>query len=334
MICIYHNDLDGRCAAAIVERRMGKEINFIEAGYDKVFDFKKSVCPGESVIIVDFSLKPEVMDELLEVTSDVTWIDHHVTAKGYPYQYIRGLRDFDDKSMSGCELAWMYYYPGIKMPDAIRLIGDYDKWALKYQPHCFQFYEGMKLIKHDPWESIWKDLIEDVNMKRTLEIVEAGKMAILYRDNYCNDLCRSFGYETEIDGIKAYACNQFMFGSKGFGHRFDQYPLCLAYVHNGKKFTVSLYSAQVDVSEIAKRYGGGGHRGAAGFVCDQLPWIVKGPGMYEVDNPAYPKVQVGKYTICRQDENSVWIQRDGGEGGQFRDDNFERAIENYFNDNF
>lgn len=39
-----------------------------------------------------------------------------------------------------------------------------------------------------------------------------------------------------------------------------------------KQFTVSLYSETVDVGAIAKAHGGGGHKGAAGFVCDTLPW--------------------------------------------------------------
>ena len=37
---------------------------------------------------------------------------------------------------------------------------------------------------------------------------------------------------------------------------------------------VSLYTIfdHIDVSEIAKKYGGGGHKNAAGFVCDNLPF--------------------------------------------------------------
>jgi nanoRNase/pAp phosphatase (c-di-AMP/oligoRNAs hydrolase) len=33
-----------------------------------------------------------------------------------------------------------------------------------------------------------------------------------------------------------------------------------------------LYSdARVDVSELAKKFDGGGHKGAGGFVCDEIP---------------------------------------------------------------
>jgi nanoRNase/pAp phosphatase (c-di-AMP/oligoRNAs hydrolase) len=39
------------------------------------------------------------------------------------------------------------------------------------------------------------------------------------------------------------------------------------------KWVVSLYTTKdIDVSEIAKKYGGGGHKQAAGFTCDKLPW--------------------------------------------------------------
>jgi oligoribonuclease NrnB/cAMP/cGMP phosphodiesterase (DHH superfamily) len=294
MICIYHNDLDGKCAAAIVkkwneDRRLkaelgategGKpiafatEIVFIEMDYYRQLDWEKVVKPDEPVIIVDFSLKPDEMNKLLATTKNVIWIDHHATAREYPYQHLDGLRDFQDKHMAGCELAWHYFFPFEAMPKTVQLIGDYDKWALKLAPHCFWFYEGMKLEENDPLSSLWGQLFDPAYQQKRATIMEYGEVAIKYRDSYCEGLCKAFGYETEIDGVKAYACNQFMFGSKGFGERFNQYPLCLAYIHNGEKFTVSLYSETVDVSVIAKNHGGGGHKGAAGFTCEQLPWTV------------------------------------------------------------
>lgn len=273
MICIHHNDLDGKCAAAIVNKKFIDEPKkFIAMDYAKTIDFKKVVLTSEPVIIVDFSLKPEAMNDLFLVTKDVTWIDHHATAKNYPYQYLDGLRNFEDKAMAGCELTWYYYFPYAQMPRSVQLIGDYDKWALKFQPECFQFYEGMKLIENEPLSFIWDELLDTAYYKKVTEIIESGKTAIKYRDSYCQGLCNSYGYETEIDGNKAYACNQYMFGSGGFVEKFQKYPICLAYIHDGKKFTVSLYSTTVDVSVIAKNHGGGGHKGAAGFVCESLPF--------------------------------------------------------------
>jgi nanoRNase/pAp phosphatase (c-di-AMP/oligoRNAs hydrolase) len=41
---------------------------------------------------------------------------------------------------------------------------------------------------------------------------------------------------------------------------------------------VSLYSTRddIDCGAIAKTYGGGGHKGAAGFQCDTLPFPIGG----------------------------------------------------------
>lgn len=39
---------------------------------------------------------------------------------------------------------------------------------------------------------------------------------------------------------------------------------------------------------------------------------------------AFYRVKVGEFTICRMDDNSLWIQKDDGEGGQFSDDSFEK----------
>lgn len=269
MICIHHNDLDGRCSAAIVKKFAGEKVSFIEADYKDPAPLGKIA--GEDVVIVDFSYKPDVMLNIVELANSVTWIDHHPTAKDYPYQYLSGLRNFEDKKFAGCELTWMFYFPMDKMPQAVRLIGDYDKWAL-LMPDSKLFYEGMKLEENGPDAWGWTELLDSSYYQRLGSIVANGRVATAYRDSYCAGLCKSFGYETEIDGNKAYACNMFMFGSGGFGDRFEQYPLCIAYIHDGKQFTVSLYSETIDVGAIAKKHGGGGHKGAAGFVCEKLPF--------------------------------------------------------------
>ena len=60
----------------------------------------------------------------------------------------------------------------------------------------------------------------------------------------------------------------------------------------------------------------------------------KEPGMYAAANPSYPQVKVGNFIICRQDETSVWIQLDSGEGGQFSDEVFSLAIDTFFRSHF
>jgi oligoribonuclease NrnB/cAMP/cGMP phosphodiesterase (DHH superfamily) len=270
---IHHNDHDGRAAAAIVlHLHLGAVC--IEMDYTKVLDIE-SVEAGEAVVIVDFSLKPEVMFKLLDRTSNVTWIDHHVTAKDYPYQHVAGLRDFTVKGRSGCELTWMYYHPTVDMPWALRLLGDYDAWRMNLAPQCLKFYEGLKLEDTSSESAIWPTILDDSKTahERVDIIVAQGTTTMKYRDNYCTRSRNLFGYECvlkEFEYLTCYAMNVEGFGSQAYGPLMKVYDVCIAYVSDGNKTTVSLYSEKphIDVGAIAKAFGGGGHKGAAGFVVD------------------------------------------------------------------
>ena len=176
--------------------------------------------------------------------------------------------------MAGCECTWKFCFPNEKTPNWIRVLGDYDAWRMQEKDLCLPFYEGLKLEDQQPdglW-NVWDILFSDPTDATAGQIAERGRTAITYRDNYCEELRVAFGYETTIGGHAAYALNAQRFGSKAFGAAFDAYPVCIAYIYDGRKFTVTLYSESVDVSVIAKSFGGGGHKGAAGFVCEQLPF--------------------------------------------------------------
>lgn len=95
-----------------------------------------------------------------------------------------------------------------------------------------------------------------------------------------------YGYETEIHGHAAYALNVYSMGSQGFPEPVRElYPVLIAYIYDGRRFTVSLYSTRVDVSQIAKAEGGGGHKEAAGFVCEKLPFERCDGGWAEARQP-------------------------------------------------
>jgi len=258
MKIFYHNDLDGRCAGAIVNlffKNDPDQIEFIELDYKDKVPVER-ILVNERVIIVDFSFKPEVMEKVLEITDEIVWIDHHKTAFEYKY--------------SGCELAWIFYYPNIVIPRAIQLIGDRDKWAWKFGKETAEVNQGIKLYPHQPMDIIWDALLKpDASL---LKIRVAGEICIKYRDQFCCDYADSYGFETEYEGYRCFAMGLYMFGSEAFGDRMDKYDICLSFVFDGKRWTVGLYSKTIDVSQIAKKNGGGGHTGAAGFVCDDLPF--------------------------------------------------------------
>ena len=296
MKCFHHNDLDGRCAAAIVRmaRPDSVQSDFIEVDYKSNLDLSV-VKHCEEVFIVDFSFSQQYMERLIDITPNVIWIDHHSTASSYPYanwgqNQIKGLRDFTVKGLSGCELTWKFLFPAEELNKSVQLIGDYDSWRMKLSPACLEFFEGMKLVPHDPCDKIWSDLLtksESDSNALVANIRNTGKVCMQYRDMYCSEMRKSFGYETLIKcsvikngvdnlwTVDAYALNVYRFGSQAYGDLIEKYPVVIAYVHDGERYTVSLYSAREDIhcGEICSAFGGGGHKGAAGFVCDELPFV-------------------------------------------------------------
>lgn len=276
MLCIHHNDLDGCCAAAVVAHAFSgkvEKIEFREVDYSSAFPFD-ALREGEKLYIVDFSVKPEVMHEILKITNDVHWIDHHKTAAEYYYgTRLKGLRDFTEPGKSGALLTWEYLEtPRNEVPLAVSLTSDYDTWqhALAGSTE-FNLGVMMQPWSHHPSSLQWGQLLESEDKCKAM--ITAGEQAKLFRQQKCEDYCRSYGYETEIGGKRAFAVNLYTFGSHTFGQRMREYPICAGYVWNGSRWTVSLYSdLGVDTSVISKGFGGGGHSGASGFVCDDLPF--------------------------------------------------------------
>ncbi len=285
MKIFHHNDADGRCAGAIawrsplVNRSSIYEVieidyKILEAGEFNLND----IHPNEVIIIVDFSFKPPEMKRILERTPYVIWMDHHLTSLAYDYGVeLKGIRD---KNFSGCELAWKYFFPDKKMPRAVELIGDRDKWAFNFGVDSTHFVCGLDLYQHEPKDSIWDLLLGseagfDIGGREEIEvdkIISEGSICVKWRDSFCRDYAKSFGFETTFEGKKAYALGLMNIGSDGFGDKGKEYDLLLSFEYDGKNYTVGIYSETVDVSKIAQKYGGGGHKGAGGFIVKELPF--------------------------------------------------------------
>lgn len=288
MICYHHNDLDGKCAAAIV-LKVHNNCRMREIDYKDNPCFLEEVQGDEFVYIVDFSFPPEKLYELLEITrpENIIWIDHHETAKDYKYKSIlidmkdgsterwpielKGLRDFSQEcKKSGAELTWEYLFSG-GMPEAVRFIGDYDCWRFDTKETTNLFQQGMRACVNHPGAPIWKELLNNSGVDN---IINDGITITRYRDQFCKNYRDSYGWHLVWEGYKCYAMNLYMVGSQGFGDLLEKsdVDILLSFVYQNGKWQVSMYSKNVHVGELSKKYGGGGHKGAAGFVCTELPF--------------------------------------------------------------
>lgn len=287
MKCFYHTDADGICSGYIVryfQEHLEEEQQYIPINYGMKFPLE-SIQAEELVYIVDYSIEPSEMEELMKITKgNVVWIDHHKTAieKYKTYKdYIPGLR-YD--GIAGCMLTWFYFNKAFppcdseveNAPQFVQLIADYDVWTFKHGEQTRYFQLAFNAENYTPESKKMDFLMEDDADGSLLNrMILDGKAMLKYRDGWSKTYCETLGFETEFEGHKAFAMNLGMCGRDNFkGVSGKEYDLLIGFVFDGEKWRYSLRSKNIDVSEIAKKYGGGGHRGAAGFEADTF--LLKG----------------------------------------------------------
>jgi len=214
------------------------------------------------------------------------WIDHHKTALEEAEKrnfVVRGTRRI---GIGACFLVWEYIYPHLPVPKPVKLLAEYDVWDHS-DPDTLPFQYGMRLRETDPateegmklWELLFSGWLFAFN-----PILEEGKVILKYQKQMDTKYCARYAYLVTFEGYKAIALNRGIANSMTFENApgAKDADIFITYVFNGDNWIVSLYANKpdIDVSKIAEKYAGyggapqtgGGHKGAAGFVCNKSPF--------------------------------------------------------------
>ncbi len=282
MKCIYHNDMDGRCAGALVARYTGNynEDDFIECSYTQ-FPLHK-IERGESVYIVDYSFTDatvHILRQMIEKQCNIVWIDHHTSSiqlqDKYEYEWLKRIDGIRDESQSGAGLTYSYFHSMEchldvdKLPKFVQLVDDYDRWVYRLGEDTTYFKLGLETIEFDALDSIWRELM--LSDEKVDSIIAVGAIIKQYIDKSNASYLKSYSYESTISGLPCLVINK-RTNSWIFADKIDEYPIVATFVFDGEWYHYSLYSSDktVDCSKIAEQYGGGGHKGAAGFKLNRL----------------------------------------------------------------
>jgi hypothetical protein len=278
----YHNaDLDGKLSGSICYehlRKKGFDIDLIPWDYHfKLTNFNRD--QYEQIWIVDLSIP-----ELLSYYDDrIVWIDHHKSAiEKYSNQF-NGLRI---DGIAACRLCWAYFYaqfiPNYKNdfddivePTFVRLAGEYDVFEDKESDYHFflnfaishkDFFEIKELYRR--YSSIMMDDEELINGCEFSELFDEGEKILEYIYSVGT---RSAPLTIEVDGKKFRAINTNISSSLIFKslQTSNYYGMCVFHRIRSDGIKMSFYAnpgSLNDMSQVAKKFGGGGHRGAAGCV--------------------------------------------------------------------
>lgn len=116
----------------------------------------------------------------------------------------------------------------------------------------------------------------DSNPKLLEYFLEKGKDYIEYRNIWSVGFMKRYGFETILEDTggnfrKVFVANLGNANSKFFGDLINDYDAVITMCFNGDFWNYSIYSNKdyFDCSKIAMFFGGGGHKGAAGFILQQ-----------------------------------------------------------------
>ena len=295
-IVVYHWPCsDGITAAGVVYNyyQGDSSIEFVRGNYaDKaeILDAIES-WRDKDVLLVDFSYPKDILVKMSQSAKSILILDHHVTAQSALEDFIvEG--DFDDPKYlnvkgieavlgehkivavfdmneCGATMAWKFFNPNTDVPLYIQHIRDIDL-GKKEMPDADHFLWASRAIPLDIKENA--DAIKSFSTESEInEFKDGGRFISKF-------------VKTRIDVLKGEA-HDAKFGNVPFRWGITDYALVSEYANSllddTVRFAVGVYFTKTglglslrskpdfDVSELAKSFGGGGHKQAAGV---NLPW--------------------------------------------------------------
>ena len=282
---IYHSkDTDGHFSGAVLKYKY-PDIELRGWDYKDEVPLFESMNGYDEIILIDITFPFDILQELGTKTK-LTVIDHHISFKKQVDNHLQIGHDvvtdelksitfeyiYDDK-LSACELGFKHYFGYI--PPIVELVGKYDTWRAngtdEWDKHVLpvKYFLYGKVNKPEDIDSKWFIMDELLNALALADMFDIGKSIMEYERKMDESKTNSYAFEREAYGLRALCINTNFMSSETMMTKFDssKHDIMIGFAYNGNNWGVSLRSIgdKVDVSQIAKERGGGGHSQSAGF---------------------------------------------------------------------
>lgn len=261
---LHHDDSDGYASALTLYRKFGDKAKYIPVQYGRSLP-KLTYGPNTEVYIVDFSYSREILVDLYSKVGTLLVIDHHDTA-----QEELACLEFAifDLSKSGARLTWEYFNPGKQMPVVMELVEDRDMW-IRSSDETDYFEAGMKASGRYQSLKYWNDVLE--NHDELQRVLDHGKILEEEVRRTVSDFVTKKRYKVlpfYFNGrrYRAAIYNATTLISRLaagiYSSKQDSIEMTISYFITQDSEVIFSFRApmenDVDVSAIAKHYGGGG----------------------------------------------------------------------------
>lgn len=286
-LVIYHaNCADGFTAAWAVRQAMDCDI------HPGVYNEPPPAAEGRDLILVDFCYPRHVLWDIQQVANSILVLDHHKSAEAdlqpehqqivridqsahnfnwdKVLEYARADKGWIprtviyalfDQNRSGAGIAWDFFHPGKARPLFLDHVEDRDLWRFALQhtreicaavhshPYTFEAWDALAA---EPTFSLYQ---------QGLVLVRARAKDITEQIAQCRRELVIGNYRVPVASIP----RSLVSDAAGQMAKGSAFAACYQDQPAGRKFDLRSTPDGVDVSEVAKLYGGGGHARAAGF---------------------------------------------------------------------
>ena len=296
-LCIYHgNCADGFTAAWAVWKRFGDAWDY-HAG---VYQNPPPDVTNRDVVLVDFSYKREVMRAMRGhgqgKARSVLVLDHHKSAaedlaltegnfcinigawtgkldwerhmQNAAMDENEGAADsvycLFDMNRSGAGIAWDFFHGADTRPKLVKFAEDRDLWRFALP---FSREVNAYIFAHEYDFGTWSTLANLID-DETDAVVRMGSAIEKKHHKDVRELANALKRRMTIGGHEVWAASLPYTLTSDAGHLMatgEPFAACYWDTPEGRVFSLRSTDDGLDVSEIAKQYGGGGHRNASGF---------------------------------------------------------------------
>ena len=299
---IYHSPCSDGTASAWVVKHFNQYAQLIPcvAGLNPQINIEEF--RNKNIIFTDLCPNNSYLISLKSIASNITILDHHITAyKSMDTSILdsHNINYYFDNNQSGCMITWKYFSQE-PLPWFLDYIGDRDLWEWKlisskeinttlFEDDHINFKGLTKLFEYDDFSliksldsfqssSLYKSFVERgiliLNFKEK-QIKMCMKSAIHCKYQSKSNIIYNIWLYTSSPDILSEVGNSLM-SKKMKDESKPDFTVCWRYNVPTHEYYISMRSTStnVDVSEIAKEFGGGGHRNASGFTLDGNKFIL------------------------------------------------------------
>ena len=307
----YHSaDADGKLSGFLMKWAIEENIIKMDRRFEKIemvpfnYNFSifwDSIHVDDIVFWLDVSAKPEEMEDMYDIINGkMIWIDHHSSIEethSNVHLKCPGIRNF---KKAACQNVYDFlatkgtFTPEQEnifknMKSFVDIVGTLDIWDKsvvnsedEWELDYLSITYALNSLTTDPstdigikfWKSFIGECIDGTVSELIEDLREDGRVILSYVNIRNRDLCRSYGFSAQLEGLNVFALNQGIAGGHTFRCVNGNYDAFVSFVKSGKKnnYSVSVYTNDndIDLNDKLGHIGFKGHPGAGGFRCDNF----------------------------------------------------------------